>query len=62
MPQFGAYLTIIIYDSKTFIAQATDEIMKQKVNLLLTLDHKSLQANFSYPGQGILKGKVSLYH
>ncbi len=23
MPQFGAYLTIIIYDCKTFIVQAT---------------------------------------
>ncbi len=26
MPQFGAYLTIIIYDCKTFIVQATGKL------------------------------------
>ncbi len=27
MPQFGSYLTIVIYDRKTYIVQATGELI-----------------------------------
>jgi hypothetical protein len=31
MPQFGAYLTIVIYDCKTFIVQAAENVgLEQK--------------------------------
>ncbi len=36
MPQFGAYLTIVIYDRKTFIVQATG------AKVIILLNHGNL--------------------
>jgi len=33
MPQFGAYLTIVIYNCKTFIEQATAVFLSSKENI-----------------------------
>ncbi len=59
MPQFGVYLTIIIYDHKMFIVQATERLARDKRSSLFYLfasaEEKKIYNIFQRPSCSLIQ-------